>query len=256
MPMPPAEELRVPADAVHGTFFRPADTGRATTAIVIGGTGGGDAVSSGMARAFAKAGFAALGLGYFKVPGRPDDLRDIELEYFVDAVNCVRTRFDAGAVTLVGSSRGSEAALLVASHFPDVVDAVVGIVPANVAFGSWPPGGAGWTLDGQPVPAATSPTLPPPEECVIPVERIADPMLLVSAGKDEIWPSTSMASAVAERRRSLGRPCLHVDLASASHAVSFIAPITDPSARPEDVAARDEVWPQVLEFLRSVDGGE
>lgn len=236
------ERLRLPAEPVHGTFVRPRAS-RGVAVVVISGSGGGDALSTGMARALAVAGFPALGLGYFKVPGRPDELRDVPLEYFEDAVGVVRARCGDGVpVVLLGSSRGSEAALLVASRSPGLVDGLIGLVPANAAFGSWPPGGAAWTADGEAVPSNDE----------IPVERIEGAVLLVSAGRDEVWPSSSMASALVARLERHGRPCVHLTYPEATHALSYIAPVTKGDVLPADAAARDDAWPRIVEFLGSV----
>jgi dienelactone hydrolase len=233
-------ELRLPDDPVHGTFVRDAASGGDVAVVVIAGSGGGDAISVALAHALAREGIPSLGLGYFKVPGRPDDLADIDLEYLIGAVDVVRSRLSPDdAVVLLGSSRGSEAAQLLAIHRPGLVQGVVALVPADAAFGSWPPGGTAWTLDGAPVA---------PGE--LPVERIDVPMLLVSAGSDEIWPSSAMAGAIAERRGAHGQPTIHLDYPDATHALSFVAPA--PGAGPADAAARSDAWPRVLDFVRGI----
>ena len=219
-------ELRLAAHRVHGGFFRDPERDGHVTVVVIAGSGGGDALSGALARALAREGYAALGLGYFKVPGRPDELRDIDLGYVVDGVRVARSLATdpKSAVVLLGSSRGSEAAQLVAAHEPDLVQGVVALVPANECFGSWPPGGAAWTID-----AAAAPLGP------IPVERIKAPMFLVSAGSDEIWPSSAMAREIVARRLAHGRTTVHLDYPDATHALSFIAPTEE--GTPADASA-------------------
>ena len=245
-------ELRLEAgDAVHGTIHEALDPKIAVRVVVVSGSGGGDAVSSAFARSLARAGVAvALGVGYFKVPGRPEELRDVPLEYFAGAVDAVRAAGGAAAarpVVLLGTSRGSEAALLTAVHFPGAVDAVVGLVPADVAFGS-PGGGAAWTLAGRALPCTTSYGPDRLGDAAIPIERFGGPVLLVSAGADEIWPSSTMAASLAARSPR----CAHLDYPDATHALSFLAPVRDASARPADVAARADAWPRLLDFLRTV----
>ena len=243
------ERLRLPADDVHGTYFAPREPRRCGV-VVIAGSGGGDVASTGMARALAEAGFPSLGLGYFKVPGGPDELRDIPLEYFARAVEALRARLTAGSpVVALGSSRGSEAALLLASHFAGAVDGVVAVVPADAAFGSWPPGGAAWTLAGEPLPPATAPGTDHPADVAIPIERFGGPTLLVSAGADEVWPSAAMASALEARLAQAARPGVHLTYPEATHALSFVAPYDDDSQLAADVAARGDAWPKVIEFL-------
>ena len=151
--------------------------------VAIAGSDGGDQVANALARALAAEGFPSLGVGYFKVPGRANDLRNVELEYFVGAIDAMRSSGETSrSVVLVGSSCGSEAALLLAAHFPGLVQGVVGLVPADAAFGSFPPGSSAWILDGAPVALGA-----------IPVEQIDAPVMVVSAGRDDIWPSSQMA---------------------------------------------------------------
>jgi dienelactone hydrolase len=194
-------------DPVHGTLVQPTQAGHPTAVLVIAGSGGGDQFSTATARALAAEGFPALGVGYFKVPGTPDQLRDIRLEYLADAASTLRARCPAATRTvLLGASRGSEAAFLLACHRPDIADAVVGVVPANEAFAH------GWTLDGHDL---TGP---------IPLERYDRPVLLLSAAEDEIWPSSTMAADLAQRRDAAGQPVLHHDEPGATHAISAIGP--------------------------------
>ena len=217
--VPTEEQLRIPNDPVHGTLVHADGPSPSPTAVlVVAGSGGGDRFSTAIARSLAAAGFAALGLGYFKVPGRPDKLEDIELGYFVTAAAELRARTNATRIVGLGSSRGSEAVFLTAEHF----DALVGVVPANEAY-------AGWDGSGISVPAFGP----------IELERYDGPVLLLSAADDEIWPSPTMAADLAERRRRAGRPVVHHDEPGATHALSVIGP-DHPGA-----------WKVLLDFLRS-----
>jgi dienelactone hydrolase len=230
-------ELRLPGDPVHGTLVRGASRHSDVGVVVISGSGGGDLISTAFARALAAEGFPSLGVGYFKVPGRADELRDVELEYFLGAIGAMRSAGTTHDVVVIGSSRGSEAALLLAAHAPGLVQGVVGLVPADAAFGSFPPGGAAWTLDGVPVPLGP-----------IAVERIDAPLMVVAAGRDEIWPSSSMARSIVVRRHDHGAECTHLDYPDATHALSFLVP-NDTGSSPDD-AARRAAWPHLLDFLR------
>jgi len=72
-----------------------------------------------------------------------------ELEILHDQVRSPRA-----PLTVLGMSRGSEAAMLTAIHSGIRVQGVVATVPGNVVAGSWPPGGPAWLLDGRPLPFA------------------------------------------------------------------------------------------------------
>jgi len=113
-------ELRLGSDPVHGRVVRDPDPSGDVTVVVVAGSGGGDRVSGSLATALAREGFTALRLGYFKVPGRSDELRDIDLEYLVESVHVARSFAPArdAAVVLLGASRGSEAVQFVAAEVP------------------------------------------------------------------------------------------------------------------------------------------
>jgi dienelactone hydrolase len=175
--------------------------------VVISGSAGGQELSLLLARELAKAGIHALGLAYHGADGLQPTLRDVPLEGFARAARWLQeqTGLASEQVALVGLSRGSEAAMLTGAHFDDVRGRIVGVVPGNVVAGSWPPGGAAWLLDDEPLPYVE-----------IPVERV-DELLLVSAGQDEIWPSGPMADAIVSRRAQHGLATEHVHLPDAGH---------------------------------------
>ena len=207
------------ADAEHdmvGAVVTP-DAPTGAGAVVIGGSGGGTAVTVALARALAGAGVTALGLGFHGDGCRRATLRDVPLEGFVAAANAVRARCDR--VTLIGLSRGSEAAMLVGARFPSACERVVGVVPGNVVACSWPPGHAAWLLDGAPLThvSTSGPGCANPA-ALIPVERVAA-LLLISAGRDEIWPSGPMADAIVARRADHGLATEHVHVPDAGHLV-------------------------------------
>jgi dienelactone hydrolase len=174
-------------------------------------------------------GFAVLAVAYFGAPGVRDDLVEVPLEDIGTAIHHLRRR--AGAVGLVGGSRGGELALLAATRYPEV-KAVVSVVGSGVVTQCIGPGSrllekldheaASWTWEGHPLPylpysvphelrmkvvngepvslaAAFDLSDGIPEEAEIPVERINGGVLLISAGRDLTWPCAEL-SAVAERR--------------------------------------------------------
>ncbi|HYP80601.1 MAG TPA: acyl-CoA thioester hydrolase/BAAT C-terminal domain-containing protein, partial [Steroidobacteraceae bacterium] len=126
-------------------------------------------------------------------------------------------------IALVGGSKGAELALLLASHYPDI-KAVAALAPGFAVFAghtstlSTP----SFSLDGKPLPFVPVPEsavkflLPPNrnlrlawdemvkdkvavEKASIAVEKINGPILLVSAIRDEFWPSTPMSEQMVER---------------------------------------------------------
>jgi dienelactone hydrolase len=96
-----------------------------------------------------------LSVGYFKLPGLPQQLSRIPLEYFGRALAWLahQPQVDRKHIAILGVSRGSEAALLSGAYFPRLVSAVIAMVPSDVALCSIPGcRGPAWTFHGHPVP--------------------------------------------------------------------------------------------------------
>jgi len=146
---------------------------------------------------------------------------------------------------------------------PELVDAVVVTVPSNVVLSGYPMGGPAWLLDGAPLPYAEDLGPDCEDPCVIiPVELVRGPIMLVSAGHDEIWPSASMARAMSERLVKHGDAHGHelVEYADASHSLGYLRPSLPPGLMLGDLndptqtrAARADAWPKVLRFSQAVD---
>jgi pimeloyl-ACP methyl ester carboxylesterase len=95
----------------------------------------------------------------------------------------------------------------------------------------------------------------------IPVERIAGPLMVVAGGDDEMWPSVTMANAIATRRRDAGVGDDDVVLVF-EHAGHFIRPPGTPTTVPWNdslvsggdpaaiAVAQTETWAKMLTFLR------
>jgi dienelactone hydrolase len=257
-------------DGFAGTMFQPAGAGTGApwpAVLAFGGSEGGVASGTIFARALASRGIPALGIGYFGAPGLPPRLTEIPLEYFVGALRYLARQpgVDPHRVYVFGASRGSEAALLLAVNFPDLVHGVVGASPSSVVNPAAPPDSArsAWTLRGQPVPFAVMRdfrrTDPENAAAVIPVERIAGPVLLVCGEADRAWPSCDYSAAIATRMGATHSPIL-VREPYAGHLVDLLMPnipLPDPDAasppfggtRQADALARQDAWPKLLTFL-------
>jgi dienelactone hydrolase len=137
----------------------------------------------------APSGLAVLALAYFKEPGLPATLDRIPMEYFVSAIDFVQSvpQIDAGKVGVVSGSRGSEAALLLASMDSRVKSIAVS-TPSNVIWKGMTSNHSAWTRNGKDLPAlglaldADAPNLKrfevalqdqrAAEDAMIPVEKI------------------------------------------------------------------------------------
>ena len=253
--------LRQDDAGVQGTLFLPANDRAEGAAVVIGGSEGRE--PSYLAGALAENGIAALSLAYFGGPGLPPQFRNIPLEYFRRAFQLLADALPSPGVpkVAIGVSRGSEAALLSGIYFSDLVQGAIVSVPGNVVLCSWPPGGPAWLLGGSPLPYVSrfGPHSEDPE-AVIPVERIRGPILLVSAGADQVWPSAAMARAISKRLDSLGHTWGHrvLEYPDATHSLGYLVPRLPEALLPPrlldwpaDSAARSDAWPKVLDFIRS-----
>jgi dienelactone hydrolase len=194
------QHLRPAKGGIYGNLYLPRHTaGRRPGVLVFGGSGGG--LTTSMAAALLAAhGYPSLALAYFKVPGLPQSLQNIPLEYFTSALEVLRAQpgVDPRHLLVAGESRGGEAALLLGAHFPRLLSGVIAGVPSSVVNPGWPDTSKpAWTLHGRPLPAPRG-----TPQAVIPVERIRGPILLTCGEQDMVWPSCPSVDAVAARVRA------------------------------------------------------
>ena len=248
-----------------GEYFAPVGATGRTAVLAFGGAAGGLRTTL-LASMFAAHGYPTLALAYFKAPGLPQGLHDIPLEYFAKALRWLRDQpaVDPGRIFTLGISRGSEAALLLGVHYPELVHGVIGAVPDNRAICidptcPRPP----WTLGGVPIPFTHEFDNPRPTDnpsAVIPVERIHGPVFLACAEADRTWPSCAFARAVVARLVAHASPYRHelVAVPHAGHRLGSLTPnepvVESQRGAPVDARARAEVWPRLLAFLQAASG--
>jgi len=235
-------------DGLVATFFDPQD-GPRPGIIVVSGSGGG--LAEDQPALLASHGYAVLSLGYFLMPGLPQGLVEIPLEYFERAIAWMKRNpaVDPDRLAVMGASRGGELSLLLGATFSDI-KAVVAYVPSGVV---WPGiGGEGnapraaWMHRGEPVafmesappdPAmwSKSPIPMTPwfleslknavsiERSAIAVERINGPVLMFSGSDDQMWPSLNLADLAVQRMmaRNFAHPYEHVSYSGAGHFIRF-----------------------------------
>lgn len=171
---------------------------------------------------FEQAGYAFLALGYFGLQNTPEKLDRIALEGVHRAIFEAQSRPEVSdqCVIVIGGSKGAELALVLAANYPDI-DAVVGLAPGDTVFAAHTEAmvTSSWAIEGKPLPFAPVPwsatldlisgnilavierTLADEaaSAAAIPVERIAGPILLISARGDEMWPATAMSERMMAR---------------------------------------------------------
>ena len=227
-------------DGLVGTLYEPASRsgeGRAAV-LVLGGSLGG--LENARAAALASRGHPALALAYFGIDPLPDELVGVELEYFDTAIRFLIDRGLArpGRLALMGTSRGGELVLLLASRSRDV-GGVIAYVPSGVVHYGIPTGGdrrrievsddpdqrpPAWVVSGRGIPGAPvrfdlidfgdRPVRFCPafrggladekaiESARIALDDVTVPVILFSTADDQVWPSPALADLAVERLTS------------------------------------------------------
>jgi len=293
---PDVKSLDIKEDGLVGALFIPLSEKPLPVIITLSGSNGG--LSENRAKLLASNGFAVLALGYFGQDSLPSNLQDIPLEYFKTAFTWLKKQpnIDASRVGLYGVSRGAELSLILGSFFPDSVQAIVAVVPSSVVYGglSKTPVNA-WIYQGKPIlPFAPIPQTDfadgkgaTPENpantrqsflegmkdkaafaaASIPVENIRCPLLLVSGGDDQMWPSDVYVQQIVDRLKKHHSSiiCNHLHYPHAGHGISIPnLPIPGPAyyhpigklwfsmggTRPNDARASSDAWNKLVTFFR------
>lgn len=263
----------------------PKNGGKKAAILLLGGSEGG--LDSGNAQIIASHGYVVMSLAYFGVAPLPLELKEIPLEYIQHNVKILRAhpQVDSLRVFIWGTSRGGELALLTAATFPEFFRAVVAMVPSHTVWQGLTKENAAvssWTYKGQPLPflsgiveesdfkQAPFKLRPLFERALklsntfaaeIPVEKIDAPILMVSGGDDQIWPSSIMANAVVERlkRNQYPHNYVHLSYPGAGHFIGLPAWPTSGrifnsmyagGTQEADGMAGSDSWPRVLDFLQ------
>lgn len=283
------ERIDVREDGLYGSLYMPQSETPLPALLVLGGSEGGLQAASGVGVSFAARGYAVLSLAYFMEQGLPQSLENIPLEYFDKAIERLKKQpgIDTSLIGVIGGSRGSEAALLLAARNP-AVKAVMAFAPSGVVwqglnFENPMNMGPAWTVGGKALPFLTpDPMLYRPggamkpmfdaamakdkrTEANIPVEKIGGPILLISGGKDALWPSFDMGETIMARLKAAGFPHAyqHLSYPDAGHMVfmgdpagSAAASMAKAPANPmlggdgaSGLAAWTDNWPRTLAFF-------
>lgn len=123
--------LTMATDKFTGVYLAPKPGGSNHPAVLILGGSEGGVPPQSSPELLASHGYPVLALAYFHAPGVPDDLRDVPLEYFASAARWLARQpgVDPAHLVVMGTSYGTEAASLVADHFPELVAGTVLFAP-------------------------------------------------------------------------------------------------------------------------------
>jgi dienelactone hydrolase len=246
-------EVRV--HGLVGVLYRPAGDQPLPAVLMLGGAEGG--LHEDNAALLAAHDYVVLALAYYGMPGLPQTLTNIPVEYFGTALRYLAGRPDvaAGRIAVHGGSKGGEAALLIGSIYP-AVRAVVSIVGGGlVTQGISQDVETGslleilrtpvpnWTYEGRELPYLPNVVTPRMEAGVaaggpvslgwaapdlndaskvagatIPVERIAGPVLLLSGADDQTY-GPAFQEVAAQRLAAAGHryPFRHIVYEGAGH---------------------------------------
>lgn len=281
------EDVR--ADGLNGILYRPNGAGNAPVIIMLGGSEGGLRASSRVGVGFVDHGYAVLALAYFMDEGLPQTLENIPLEYFDRALDWVKKQpgIDAKKIGVFGGSRGSEAALLLASRRSEIKAAAAfapsGYVWQGLNFQNPMNMGPAWTVDGKALPflkpdgrayVPNGPMKPmfdhaladadKHDDAAIPVEKINGPILLISGKADALWPSFDMSERIVKRLhdKDFNHAVTHLSYETAGHMV-FMGDPSAESAKTKtapanpmlggtgeaNLAAWTDDWPKALAFF-------
>lgn len=268
----------------QGFMAEPRGGARASALVLAGSSG---RIETERCRLLAAQGIRALSIRWFGGPGQPAGICEIPLETFTAALDLLSgsdlpDRSDGsdrlgGRISVVGTSKGAEAALLLATLDPRV-DAVAAFSPTSVV---WENVGAGadrssWTWKGEPLPFVPYapdawPGGDPPvafrefyerslvahghEAAVIPSERSRADVLLVAGGDDQMWPSLAFARSLAARHPA----CSVIASDVAGHrprlpgeSPAAFSPTYQYGGTPDaDAALGAAAWPYLLELITS-----
>lgn len=255
-------------------FYVPKSKSKNLAVLVLGGSEGG--IPRRQAQMLAKEGFPALALGYFKTTQTPGYLDMIPLEYFDEAIMWLEAKPDTQGkkIVVIGSSKGGELALLLASSKAQI-RGVVAFVPSSVVFQGIPkvflPPQSSWAYKGNPLPFVPydfSQEADPQnlleiyrhslkqqdavKQAGIQVEKINGPLLLFSGTSDAMWPSTEMCEMICSRLKEndFRHKYEHIKYENAGHTLSeyFIMGGTEEGNK----MARIDSAHRMLEFLKEI----
>jgi uncharacterized protein len=235
--------------------------------ILLGGSEGGNYWNNqeSYIESLVKNDYFVISVGYFGIEGLPKILGRIALESFEELFDWLEQQknLQLNNYGIIGKSRGGELALLLASRYSKI-KMTIALVPSSVIFvGSiksliWPKQISAWSYQKQELPFLPLKIsiqtiyylLKGPRikvfECAlqnqeraelarIPIEKAQSSILLVSALKDQIWPSVKMCQTIERKlaNEQYQYPFQHIQIESL-----------------HDVFQNNTTWSIILNFLK------
>ena len=199
----------------------PKDISSFPAVLVLGGSEGGLNWAEKWIALLNSKGFGVMALAYFGVSGVSEELEEIPIEYFQNAIDTMKSfkGVDKSKIAVICNSKGTEAGLLLAIQDKSI-KLVLASSPSHVVWQcvnreNYMSSKSSWTIGGAPIPFVTYdyskgyfPIInfyqgpienPIDEKALIKIEDIKAKVVLFSGGKDQIWPSTEMANRLKKR---------------------------------------------------------
>jgi uncharacterized protein len=257
----PVSATCAPATAFVGTVCTPAAPGRHAAVVVLGGSGGGDALAP-LAARFAECGCVGVSVAYFGLRGLSASLNEIRVETVPKALDAIAARddVDASRIAVLGHSKGGELALLAAS-LDRRITAVVSVVGSPFAWSGADPSRSSWSAGGTPLPfvpldrpvgrvvnaeilaysgrsaygASMRRRSGDVQRAMFRLENVRGPILFLAGEDDAVWDSPAQAALGIDYLRAHGHPYADetVVYPAAGHAFLFAT-----EQRPEVSAER------------------
>lgn len=233
---------------INGFHIIPKEIKHRGVVVTFGGSDGGSALM--IALGLAYRGYEVYSMYSFGQENQRKYLDQVPLEFFAEL--CLHIRQNAKSpepLTIYGSSRGAELALLLAGHYPDQVDNLILHAPSAYVFQGLKSHNSAWTFQGRELPYIAydpSKEVTPKramdarsgkplrevevfrygilydknkEKARINLSSIRANMLIFAGEKDEVWPSADMAREIKANYKG---ECELVTFEKAGHVFSNI----------------------------------
>lgn len=276
---------RVADDDILANYLPAAGPGPSPAILLLGGSEGGLGKDMhALALLLQAQGYSTLQLAYHNAPGKSAKLRNIPLEDFYKGLDWLKQQpgVDPGRIGIIGYSKGAEAGLVVATRYPGVRAAVLGMPSSvvwdgmsgeNYLFGSF---SSSWSEKGEPLPHLAYKGQPGADglmpvfvnglkqvdsnpAAIIPVEKFQGKLMLICGEAEKLWPSCPMTDQIVARAAKMAAPApIVLRYKNAGHG-AMGAPFADAKTRrywaklggteAGNAAARADSWAKISAFL-------
>lgn len=278
---------RVANNGILANYFPAQGSDPSPAILLLGGSEGGLGKDMhALALLLQAQGYHTLQLAYHNAPGKSAKLKNIPLEDFYKALDWLKRQpqVDPNRIGIVGYSKGAEAGLVVATRYPGIRAAVLGMPSSvvwdgmsgeNYLLGSF---SSSWSEKGEPLPHLAYKGRPGADglmpvfvnglkevsanpAAVIPVEKFQGKLMLICGEAEKLWPSCPMTDQIVARAAKNAAPApVVLRYKDAGHGVMG-APFTDAKTRRSwtqlggteagNAAARADSWAKISAFLHA-----